>query len=136
MLARWWRGAPIRSNLLSGLVSAQLAVRPDRDGLAWRAVGLGALLGIAVTGIVYASVLAAIHEPAGAAESLVNAIVHYLVPAGMVIGWLVSGPRPRIAARTAGWAFAVLAGVFAAGDRWLPAAPRAARPGTAGLVAQ
>jgi hypothetical protein len=172
----------IQSNLLSGLVSVQLAASPDRDGPAWRAVRLAALLGITVTGIVYATVLAAIHEPNGAAEALVNAIVHYLVPAGMVIGWLVFGPRPRIAARTVAWAlafpvawlgytlargaiwrwypypfldvsthgygrvavnallvtavFAVLAGVFAAGDRWLPEAPRAAGPGAAGLLAE
>ncbi|MGI9004902.1 MAG: Pr6Pr family membrane protein [Streptosporangiaceae bacterium] len=168
----------IQSNLLSGIVSAQLAARPGRDGPAWRAVRLAALLGITVTGIVYSTVLAAIHQPHGATETLLNIVVHYLVPAGMVIGWLVFGPRPRITGRTVGWAlafpvlwlvyslargaiwpwypypfldvsthgygqvavnallvtavFAVLAAIFAAGDRWLPAAPRAARPDPAG----
>src|SRR5215469_4800140 len=39
----------IQSNLLSGVVSAQLAVRSDRDGTAWRAVRLAALFGITVT---------------------------------------------------------------------------------------
>ncbi len=48
----------IQSNLLSGVVSAQLTIRPDRDGRGWRAVRLAALFGITVTGIVYSTVLA------------------------------------------------------------------------------
>lgn len=60
----------IESNLLCGVVSAQLAARPDRDGPAWRAVRLAALVGITVTGIVYSTVLAAIHEPNGTAETV------------------------------------------------------------------
>ncbi len=90
----------IQSNLLSGLVSAQLARDPHRDGRAWRALRLAALFGITVTGIVYSTVLARIHEPNGAAETLVNDIVHYVVPVLMVLGWLLFGPRPRIDART------------------------------------
>ena len=90
----------IQSNLLCGVVSAQLAARPDRDGPAWRAVRLAALVGITVTGIVYSTVLAAIHEPNGTAETVVNLIVHYIVPSAMVVGWLAFGPRPRISRRT------------------------------------
>lgn len=86
----------IQSNLLSGLVSAQLTVRPDRDGPVWRAVRLAALFGITVTGIVYATVLAAIHEPNGPAETFVNDLVHYVVPVMMILGWIIFGPRPRI----------------------------------------
>lgn len=86
----------IQSNLLSGLVSGQLAVKPDRDGPVWRAVRLAALFGITVTGIGYSAVLADIHDPHGFAETFVNDIVHYIVPAMMVIGWLAFGPRPRI----------------------------------------
>ncbi|MEO9138100.1 MAG: Pr6Pr family membrane protein [Jatrophihabitans sp.] len=86
----------IQSNLLSGLVSAQLALRPDRDGPAWRALRLASLFGITVTGIVYSTVLAKIHEPNGAAETFVNTIVHYVVPVMMILGWLAFGPRPRI----------------------------------------
>lgn len=86
----------IQSNLLCGIVSAQLAVRPDRDGPAWRALRLAALVGITVTGVVYSTVLAAVHEPNGAAETTVNVIVHYIVPVSVVAGWLAFGPRPRI----------------------------------------
>jgi hypothetical protein len=90
----------IQSNILSGVVSAQLARQPDRDGPAWRAVRLAALFGITVTGIVYSTVLAQIHQPNGATETLVNTIVHYIVPVMMVVGWLAFGPRPRIDQRT------------------------------------
>ncbi len=86
----------IQSNLLSGLVSVQLAVGPDRDGPAWRAIRLAALFGITVTGIVYSTVLAAIHEPNGSAETFVNDLVHYVVPVMMIVGWVAFGPRPRI----------------------------------------
>jgi hypothetical protein len=90
----------IQSNLLSGLVSAQLALRPDRDGTAWRSLRLAALYGITVTGIVYSTVLARIHEPNGPAETFVNDLVHYAVPAMMITGWLAFGPRPRITGTT------------------------------------
>jgi hypothetical protein len=93
----------IQSNLLSGIVSAQLAARPDRDGKAWRALRLAALFGITVTGIVYSTVLAAIHEPNGAIETVVNLVVHYIVPVMMVAGWLAFGPRPRAGRLTVLW---------------------------------
>ncbi|MDE3204575.1 MAG: Pr6Pr family membrane protein [Acidobacteriota bacterium] len=90
----------IESNLLCGIVSAQLARRPARDGVWWRPLRLAALFGITVTGIVYSTVLARIHQPNGVAETAVNTVVHYIVPVMMVVGWLVAGPRPRIDVRT------------------------------------
>ncbi|UQX88653.1 Pr6Pr family membrane protein [Jatrophihabitans telluris] len=92
----------IDSNVLCGIVSFQLALRPERDGRWWRPLRLAALFGITVTGIVYSTVLAAIHQPAAGAETFVNTIVHYLVPILMVLGWLLFGPRPRIDVRTIG----------------------------------
>jgi hypothetical protein len=86
----------IQSNLLTGIAAATLALNPQRDGRAWRAVRLASLFGITVTGIVYSAVLADIHEPHGFQETFVNTLVHYVVPAMAVIGWLVFGPRPRI----------------------------------------
>jgi hypothetical protein len=90
----------IQSNLLTGIVAATLAINPDRDGRIWRAVRLASLFGITVTGIVYSAVLADVHEPHGLQETFVNALVHYVVPAMAVIGWLVFGPRPRIMRET------------------------------------
>jgi hypothetical protein len=93
----------VQSNLLSGIVSAQLAARRDRDGPVWRAFRLAALFGITVTGIVYSTVLAQIHEPNGFSETLVNTLFHYVVPIMMVVGWLAFGPRPRITTGTVLW---------------------------------
>jgi hypothetical protein len=90
----------IQSNLLSGVVSAQLFRNPSRDGRIWRAVRLAALFGITVTGIVYSTVLAKIHEPHGWKETSTNTAFHYIVPLMMVVGWLLFGPRPRIERRT------------------------------------
>jgi hypothetical protein len=57
----------IQSNAISGVVSAQLARRPARDGSGWRVLRLAALL-------------------------------------GMLLGWLLYGPRPRVSARVVLWA--------------------------------
>ena len=86
----------IQSNLLTGLVSAQLALLPNRDGRVFRPLRLAALFGITVTGIVYSTVLAKIHQPHGTAETFVNDLVHYVIPAMTVLGWVAYGPRPRI----------------------------------------
>ena len=93
----------VQSNILSGIVSAQLAANPRRDGTIWRVVRLDALFGITVTGIVYATVLARIHEPHGWEQTVSNTIVHYVVPLAMVVGWLLFGPRPRISRSVVGW---------------------------------
>ena len=89
----------IQSNILSGVVAAQLAVNADRDGRGWRVLRLAALFGITVTGIVYATVLARVHEPRGWQQTSTNTVVHYVVPIMMVAGWVLFGPRPRIDAR-------------------------------------
>jgi hypothetical protein len=86
----------IQSNILSGVSSAYLARNPTRDGPMWRAVRLASLFGITVTGIVYSTVLAKVHEPHGWQETSTNTVFHYIVPIMMVLGWLLFGPRPRI----------------------------------------
>jgi hypothetical protein len=96
----------IQSNLLCAVVSAQLALDPRRDGRAWRAVRLAGLFGITVTGIVYSTVLARVHEPHGWQEISTNTVFHYVVPIMMVLGWLGFGPRPRITGRVIGEALA------------------------------
>jgi uncharacterized membrane protein len=96
----------IQSNLLAGITSAQLALDPSRDGRWWRVVRLDALLGITVTGIVYSTVLARIHEPKGWEQVTTNFVFHYVAPVGIVAGWLLFGPRPRIDRATLVWALA------------------------------
>jgi uncharacterized membrane protein len=93
----------IESNVLCAVVSAQLARDPDRDGPVWRVIRLDALFGIAVTGIVYSTVLAKGHEPKGWEQVSTNTVFHYLVPIMMVLGWLLFGPRPRITVSVVLW---------------------------------
>jgi uncharacterized membrane protein len=116
----------IQSNILAGASSALLALAPHRDGRAVRILRLDALLGITVTGIVYATVLARIHEPKGWEQLATNTIFHYVTPIAMVVGWLLFGPRPRVDARVAitvlAWPIAWFGYTLARGriDPWYP----------------
>jgi hypothetical protein len=85
----------IQSNILVALTASMLAIDPRRDGRLFRVLRLDALFGIAITGIVYAVLLAPQHDPHGV-NALTNAGLHYVTPIMSVLGWLAFGPRPRI----------------------------------------
>ena len=89
----------IESNLLVAITSAMLVLRPARDGLLFRVLRLDALLGISVTLVVYAVLLAPQHDPHGI-NAATNAGLHYVVPGLAIAGWLLFGPRPRIDEKT------------------------------------
>ena len=93
----------IQSNLLVAITSALLAANPNRDGRIWRVLRVDALVGITVTGIVYSTVLARMHEPKGWEQTSTNAVFHYVVPVLAVVGWLAFGPRPRVDRATVAW---------------------------------
>ncbi|MEU4694792.1 Pr6Pr family membrane protein [Actinoplanes sp. NPDC023714] len=93
----------IQSNLLLLVAVTGLALDPHRDGRLWRVIRLDALLGIVITGIVYATILAGQVELTGAAR-LSNFGFHYFAPWAALLGWLLFGPRPRIDGRTLAWA--------------------------------
>jgi hypothetical protein len=57
------------------------------------------LVGITVTGIIYATLSRPIVHLHGAAK-LTDIAFHYVVPLLAVIGWLIFGPRPRISEST------------------------------------
>jgi hypothetical protein len=85
----------VESNILVAVVALTLVLRPDRDGRIWRVLRLEALFGIAVTGLVYSTLLRGVVELHGAA-AVTNALLHYVAPLAALIGWLLFGPRPRI----------------------------------------
>ncbi len=89
----------IESNLFVLVSTIPLALDPTRDGRAWRVLRLDALLGITVTGMVYAVVLGPSLNPVGLGW-WTNAGLHYVAPVVTVVGWLVLGPRPRVDAGT------------------------------------
>lgn len=92
----------ILSNVLVCVVAVLLAVRPDRDGRLFRVARLDALLCIAVTGIVYNTVLTGLVDLTGAG-AVSNALLHIVSPVLAVVGWVVFGPRPRIDRSTIWW---------------------------------
>jgi hypothetical protein len=115
----------IESNLLIGGVSLALAADPRRDGPVFRVLRLDALLCIAVTGIVYNTVLRGVVDLTGAGL-FSNAMLHVLAPVFAVVVWLWAGPRPRVGARTVWWsvvypiAWLVYTFVRGAATGWYP----------------
>lgn len=93
----------IQSNILLLVVAVTLVVNPERDGRLWRVVRLDAVLGIIITGLVYATVLAGAANPTGAGWWS-NLGFHYVAPWWALLGWLLFGPRSRMDGRTLGWA--------------------------------
>jgi hypothetical protein len=92
-LVRLFSYFTIQSNLLVLVLAVSLVLNPARDGRLWRVVSADALLGIAITGLVFGTVLARLVHPTGIA-AWVNAGFHYFSPAATVLGWLLFGPRP------------------------------------------
>ncbi|NUT96647.1 MAG: Pr6Pr family membrane protein [Saccharothrix sp.] len=92
----------IQSNVLVLVTSALLAVRPDRPSTAFRTLRLDGVLAIAVTGLVFHTVLKGLHELTGAA-AFADFLLHTVSPVLCVVGWLAFGPRGAITGRVIGW---------------------------------
>ncbi|KAF1723256.1 Pr6Pr family membrane protein [Pseudoxanthomonas japonensis] len=103
-LLRFFSYFTVQSNLLVLAAAISLVIRPDRDGPVWRVLRLDALLGIAVTGVVFATLLSGLVHPSGIGI-WINAGFHQFSPVWTLLGWLLLGPRPRIDGRTIRWAF-------------------------------
>jgi hypothetical protein len=103
-LRRFFSYFTIESNLFVLAAATVLALRPRMDGPVWRVVRLDALLGIVITGLVYAIVLAPRLDLTGGAF-VATVGLHYVSPLMALLGWLVFGPRPRITWRTVVVAF-------------------------------
>ncbi len=93
----------IQSDVLVAVTSAVMVVRPGGDGAFRRVLRLTAPTAIAVMGVVHAVVLALVHQPHGPAETLVNVVVHQVVPVGAVLGCLLLDPRPRLVPCSLAW---------------------------------
>lgn len=82
----------IQSNLFVLVSSVLLAIKPDRTGTVFEAVRMAGLVGITVTGVVFATVLQGAIDLEG--QELRNDIIfHYIIPAMSVIGYLLLRPR-------------------------------------------
>jgi hypothetical protein len=85
----------IQSNILVLVAAAVIAVRPDRGGTAFGILRLGGLVGITLTGFIFATVLAGTADFDGIAWWY-DKIFHYVVPAMAVIGYVFFRPRTRL----------------------------------------
>jgi hypothetical protein len=85
----------ILSNALIAYVSWTLALGRDRDTTTWRLLRLDGLIGITVTFVVVQLLLKGLVELDGA-DLLADKLLHVVVPALAVVGWLVFGPRHRV----------------------------------------
>lgn len=94
----------IQSNVLVLICSLSLVLRPGRDGPLWRVLRLDTLLGITITGLVFAIVLAPQIHLEGVSLWITVAL-HYVAPPMTLVGWLLFGPRGRIDGVSVGWAF-------------------------------
>lgn len=94
----------IESNLIVLAALLFLVRQPAYDGRFWRVLHLDALLGIVITGLVFAIVLAPqVHLTGWALVATIG--FHYISPWATLIGWLLFGPRPRMSWATVGLAF-------------------------------
>ncbi|MGZ0149113.1 Pr6Pr family membrane protein [Kribbella sp. WER1] len=115
----------IQSNLIVLAVAAGLVLRPTRDGAFWGVARLDSLLGIVITGLVFAIVLAPqVHLTGWALAATIG--FHYISPWTTLAAWLVLGPRPRLTWRAVGlafvWPLAWLVYIFTQGafTHWYP----------------
>jgi hypothetical protein len=97
-LVRFVSYLTIWSNVLSAVIAGSLTVRPRRDGRLWRALRLDAVVIVFGGGVVHFFLLRPLLHLNGL-DLLADRLLHVVVPLLMVIGWLVFGPRRRIARR-------------------------------------
>ncbi len=91
----------IQSNIIMLVVSVLLVLDPGRGGTVFGVLRVSGLVGITVTGVVYAIVLAGKADFDGI-EWWFDKIFHYVVPAMSVLGFLLFRPRTRLE-RSALW---------------------------------
>jgi hypothetical protein len=85
----------IQSNIVVLLAALAVVVGKPLDESWWKALRLASLVGITVTGIVYAVVLAGDAHNTGLSQ-VANLMLHYVAPPLTVIAWLAFGPFPDL----------------------------------------
>ncbi|MCW2643024.1 MAG: Integral rane protein [Dactylosporangium sp.] len=92
----------IQSNLIIAVTTLLLAIRLTRTSPAFRVFRLAGIVGIAITALVYHGVLAGLMHLTGW-WVITDQLLHTVVPAMAILGWLLFGPR-----RLTSWKFALL----------------------------
>jgi len=92
----------IDSNLLVGFTSAAFALGLSRPRTLFQVLRLDALVGIAVTGIVFQVALAGLNDLSGWG-AFADTMLHKVSPILCVLGWLLFGPRALLSWRVVWW---------------------------------
>jgi len=90
----------VQSNLIVGVTSVLLAVRPVRSSTVFRTFRLIGVVAITVTGLVYHVAIAHLLD-LDSWDLVGDQLVHTVVPILAVVGWLMFGPRGATSARIA-----------------------------------
>lgn len=85
----------ILSNLLVAIATTSLALGRDRNTRLWRVLRIDAVVGIAVTALVHWFFLRPLLTLHGN-DYIADKLLHIVVPALALIGWLLFGPRARV----------------------------------------
>jgi hypothetical protein len=91
----------IQSNVIVCVTCLLLALRPDRSSLLFRTFRLDGVVMIVITAVVYHTALAGLFDLHGW-RLVSDQLVHTVVPAFAILGWLVFGPRGLITWRVVG----------------------------------
>jgi hypothetical protein len=94
-LVRFFSYFTILSNLLVAITTTSLALGRDRNSRLWRVLRIDAIVGIAVTALVHWFFLRPLLDLHGN-DYLADKLLHVVVPALAVVGWVLFGPRARI----------------------------------------
>jgi len=95
-LVRYCSYLTIWANALVAWSTATLAIGRDRDTRAWRALRMDAVVLIALAGVVHFFFLRPLLDLDGW-DLVADRSLHMVVPVVAIVGWLVFGPRGRVA---------------------------------------
>lgn len=92
----------IQSNLLASAVLLKLALFPKHMSHRFTLVRGGATLYMTMTGIMYALLLSGLDASLQTTLPWVNSVLHYLLPAYMLVDWLIDRPG-RLSFKVTRW---------------------------------
>jgi hypothetical protein len=95
----------IQTTILVAVACLLLALSLERPSTAFGALRLIGIVGVTVTASVHHTLLAHLTERAGA-DFVADMLLHTIVPAATVLGWLVFGPRGLISWPAVRWSVA------------------------------
>ncbi|HSW81629.1 MAG TPA: Pr6Pr family membrane protein [Candidatus Saccharimonas sp.] len=86
----------IESNIFAAVLFLVLAFTPSYKSQKWAMIRGASVVFMATTGIVYALLLSGLEESLQTPIPWVNAVLHYIMPAAVLLDWFVDLPAMRL----------------------------------------